>query len=169
MRTTRTWTLPAGVAVLLALAGCGDGPAGDEPALGDAQDATVTATELPSGAGEAVYDGDYDSAFYDQLADYDGEQVTVLGVVDEILSPTAFSIVGPEDSEVGPLLVVDVGASAAFDPGTPVAVNGVVREAFDLETVEERFATDLDGEQLGDWDGGPYIEASVLDFVEGSS
>ncbi|WP_454778488.1 hypothetical protein [Georgenia muralis] len=167
MRTSRAWTVPATAAVLLALVGCADEPAGDEPALGDEETAPASPAETPSG--EPAYDGDYDSAFYDELSDYDGEEVTVVGVVDEVVSPTAFTIVGPDDTEVGPLLVVDVGAVTAADPGSTVTVAGVVHEAFDLELIEEEFATDLDDEQLADWDGGPFLEALVLDLAEGDA
>lgn len=164
MSTSRAWAITVTAAVLV-LSACSE-PAGDEPALGDAESASAAAE---TSSGEPAYDGDYDSAFYDQLSDYDGEEVTVVGIVDEVVSPTAFTIVGPEDTEVGPLLVVDVGAVTAADPGSAVTVAGVVHEAFDLEMIEEEFATDLDDEQLADWDGGPFLEALVLDLAEGDS
>lgn len=165
MRTHRARLMPAAAALLLALGGC----SGDEPASEDGPAGTTAEPEQQTGSGDAAYDGPYDSAFYEAIADYDGEEVTVVGRVDEVVSPTSFTIAGTEDTEVGPLLVVDVGAVGGFEPDMVVAVSGVVHQAFDLEAVEERFNTDLEDELHEEWNGGPYIEAVTIGMPESSA
>lgn len=102
------------VAALVGLAGCSEGEGEVTP------EDTAAEGASSEGTGKA-YDGAYDSAaydsaFYDALDEYEGQEVTVVGEVGEVVSPTAFTIEGAEDTEVGPLLVVDVGATGGFEP-----------------------------------------------------
>ncbi|MCK6210407.1 hypothetical protein KZX45_07620 [Georgenia sp. EYE_87] len=165
MRPRSVWLPPLAVALLLALGGCSD----DEPVNEAGQTRTTAETERETEGGDVAYDGPYDSAFYQTIAEYDGEEVTVIGRVDEVVSPTSFTMAGTEDTEVGPLLIVDVGAVGGFEPDMVVAVSGIVHEAFDLETVEQRFNTDLDDELHEEWNGGPYIEAVTIGMPDTSA
>lgn len=166
MSTLRARTLPVVAAALLALGGCS---AADEPETEQPAATAGAGTDQETGTGrtDPAYDGPYDSEFYDAIADYEGEEVTVAGRVQEVVSPTSFTIVGPEDTEVGPLLVVDVGAVGGFEPDMLVAVSGVVGQALDIEEVEERYTTNLDDELHEDWSGGPYLEAVLIDMTDG--
>lgn len=162
----------------LGLAGCGSDTAGTEEGadVEEVQDEAAAAVdEEPvddeSASGEPmeddaealVYDGVYDTAFYDDYNSYVGEKVTVSAEVDNIISNMAFTIAGTEDTTVEPLLIMHKGEVKELQAGLAVAVTGTVKEGFDLPTVEEEMGVDLDDSVFEDWDGENYIKASSID------
>lgn len=157
LRTTNPFarTAVAGIFALsaLGLSACGD-TAGSEAGT-DVQDVQEETTD--------GYDGVYDSAFYDDVESYDGEQVTVSAEVDEVLDISAFTIAGTDDTTVEPLLVISTTEAAETEVGRAVAVTGTVHESFDFATVEEEMDFDFDESVFEGWDGEPYIVASSID------
>lgn len=109
------------------------------------------------------YDGVYDSAFYEDIESYEGEEVTVSADVNEIISSTSFTIAGTEDTDVESLLVVSATEVSGLEPDLTVAVTGTVQKAFDLPTVEEDLGVDLDDPLYEAYDQEPYIEATMID------
>ena len=114
--------------------------------------------------GPFVYDGIYDQTFYDDYENYVGEEVTVSADVNEIVSPESFTISGTASTTVDALLIV--GATADVEEGEAVQVTGIVRQAFDLPTVEEDMGLDLEDELFGDFEAQNYIEASSVEKLE---
>lgn len=109
------------------------------------------------------YDGLYDQAFYDEKDTYIGEEVILSADVNEIVSPSSFTIAGTDDTTVEPLLVVSAEEMSEVEPGLTVEVTGIVHEAFDLPTVEEEMDLELEDETFEDWDGQSYVEATNVD------
>jgi hypothetical protein len=149
------------VAAVLALSGlgltaCGDDTAGNE-AGADVQD--VTEDDVAVGP----YDGPYDTAFYGDLDSYVGEEVTVSADVNEILSPTSFTIAGTDDTTVEPLLVVGATEVTGLESDLTVSVTGTVQEGFDVAAVEDDLGADLDDELYTEWDGEHYLVAKSVD------
>lgn len=167
MSTTRirprsTRALAAGVMAVaaLGLTACGE----DEDTAGTETGASVE--DVQEGADEDAagpYDGVYDSSFYDDVESYDGETVTLSADVNEVLTPTSFTIAGTDDTEVEELLVVSADASNDLAADLTVEVTGMVHDAFDLTTAEEDLGTDLDDALYEDWDGEPFVEATLVD------
>lgn len=161
-KISKAVALSATVAAAAVLAGCAQGGTGQQ-ASSDSPSGTSTSRTDPQSA-DGGYVGPYNSEFYDALTTYEGEEVTVLGGVDEVVSPTSFTIAGTEDTQVGPLLVVALEATGGLEPDMVVSVTGTVHEALDVADVERRFDTNFDGELHSSWAGGPYIEALVIDL-----
>ncbi|MFH5823460.1 hypothetical protein [Georgenia sp. AZ-5] len=152
-------------AAATALVGCSQGgtdPDQDTDAGAEREETSAPEAEPEDDNGR--YDGPYDSEFYDALGAYEGEEVTVIGEVAEVVSPTSFTIAGTEDTDVGPLLIVSLEATGGLEQDMVVSVTGTVHDAFDITAVEERFKTDLDDDLHQAWSGGPYIEAIVIDL-----
>ncbi|MFH5823465.1 hypothetical protein [Georgenia sp. AZ-5] len=145
------------VAAALALAAC------DEDDTAGPETGADAGTQEGADAVVDPYVGPYDTPFYSDINSYSGQEVTVSGDVDEIVSATAFTIAGTEDTDVAPLLVVSTTEVGGLEPDMTVSVTGTVHEAFDLATLEEQAGTDLDDELFDVWDGEPYIDASSVD------
>lgn len=93
----------------------------------------------------------------------EGQTVTVSANVNEIITPEAFTIAGTEDTTVDPLLVLHKDAEPELKPELTVKVTGTVHVAFDLPAVEKDLDVDLDDALFEDWDGKPYLQASMID------
>lgn len=110
-----------------------------------------------------VYDGDYDSVFYDELDTYVGEEVTLSADVNEVLGDSAFTIAGTDDTSVDEFLVVGADGTEELEPGLTVQVTGIVEETFDVVGVEEELGVDLDDSLYNDWEGEGYLVATAVD------
>lgn len=161
----KLWTRPlartavAGVfaASALSLTACSEDTAGPETGtdVEDVQEEDVAA--------DGPYDGLYDTAFYDDINSYVGEEVTVSADVNEVISPSSITIAGTDDTDVEALLVVSATEGTGLEPDLTVAVTGTVEQAFDLTTVEEDLGVDLDDDLYDAWDQEPYLVASSVD------
>lgn len=155
-RLARASAASALVAGALALSACGGDTSGSEVGadVGD-----IVAEDGPPEA----YDGPYDAGFSEAARSYDGQEVTVSANVNEVVSPTSFTIAGTEATDVDPLLIVSPTKVDGLQEGTAVQVTGTVHQAFDLPTVEEGVRVDLDDSLYGSYDQLPYIEATSID------
>lgn len=148
-------------AAILSVAACGD-TAGSEQGA-DVEDVAEEEPAADDAAAEGAYDGPYDAGFYGEMDSYVGEEVTLSANVNEVISPTAFTIAGTDDTTVDELLVVHPENLPEVSPDLTVGVTGTVMEAFDLVTVEEDLGVDLDDAFYEDWDGEPYLNATSID------
>jgi hypothetical protein len=140
-------------AALSLLTGCGsDNP--EQPETGsDASDIR------PSGDLEDPYDGPYTEDFHDDVEAYAGQEVTLEAAVAEVYSDRAFTVTGPEDADIEPLLVVTDEAVEGLEQGSAVTVAATPHDEFEIEDVEEQLGTDLP-EQVDEWEGEAYLAAS---------
>lgn len=118
---------------------------------------------------DVAFDGDFDSAFVDDYDSLVGQQVTVSAQVNEIVTDSAFTIAGTEDTGVEPLLIVHAGDVAALEQGSAVSVTGTVRDAFDPVDVESELGVELEDEAYADWEGQRYIVADSVDTSIGAT
>ena len=125
---------------------------------GEVVETTGPAADVAAGA----YAGPYDTDFYDEAVTYAGEEVTLSAQINEIISPTAFTIAGTDDTTASPLLIITDQQMPDLEEGRSVEVTGTVQEAFDLPQVEEEMEEDLDDDLFGDYDGQPYIQATEV-------
>jgi hypothetical protein len=164
-RTTRLGTVGALSLAALGLAGCGTSGPETGTDVEDVQEENVV--EEPTAEETAVegtiYDGVYDRDFYDDLDSYERQSVTVSAEVNEIISPSSFTIAGTDETTVEALLVVHDKQLSELQPELTVKVTGTVHKAFDLPTVEEETGLDLEDELYEEWDGEPYIQATEVD------
>ena len=109
---------------------------------------------------EDPYDGFYSEAFRDDIEGYTGLEVSLLGEVQRIVSPIAFTLGGKDDVE--PILVVMHEELGELAPGQAVAVAAVPEETFRVAEVEEAIGSDLPDEAYADWEGRPYLDASIV-------
>ncbi|GAB3349395.1 hypothetical protein [Modestobacter lapidis] len=157
----------------LGLAACG-GTAGDEEGadVADVAQEDVVEEDVTEedAAGEDVatgpFEGPYDSAFYDEVDSYVGEEVVLSADVNEVLSPMSFTIAGTDDTTVESLLVVGAGEDNQLAPETTVEVTGTVEESFVIEDVEEQLGVDLEDELFTDFDQEPYVMAGNVEVLE---
>jgi hypothetical protein len=153
----------AGKAVLVAtsigtltLAGCSENP--EQPSTGtDAAD-----VRGPEDL-EDVYDGPYTPDFHSDVEAYAGQEVTLEADVADVLSAGAFTITGPEGAEVEPLLVVTNRAVEDLAAGDLVTVAGTPQDEFEISAVEDELGVDLDDEAVEEWEGEPYLVASIIE------
>lgn len=140
---------------VVAVSGCGE-------------DAAEPGPDVENAEGDVLvqdYDGAYDTNFFDDLDAYTGVEVMLRGRADDVLSSTAFSIVGEDDPEVDPLLVVDAAGAAQLQPGDSVRVTGTLEPSFDVAAVEQDLDVDLDDAVFEDWADQPYLEASNVEVT----
>ncbi|WP_164700954.1 hypothetical protein [Modestobacter sp. KNN46-3] len=147
-------------ALALVLSGCG----GDDPQEGDL---AVGETDVSDIRGEDdftdPYTGEYDEAFENDLDVLAGTEVTVLGRVEEVLTPSAFTIVGPEGTTVEPLLVVAAEEVGELESGTPVTVAATVGRDFEVTEVEDQLGVDLEDAEFEQWLGREYLAATIVE------
>lgn len=129
------------------LAGCGEETSGPE------QGATVGEIQQDQEPAEAAESED--------VMSFVGQTVTVSADVNEIITPTAFTL--GDDLFGEPLLVVSGEPAPQLNPDSPVQVTGTVMQAFDLVAVESELGVDFDDALFTDFDGEPYIVASNID------
>ncbi|WP_019481319.1 hypothetical protein [Arthrobacter sp. TB 23] len=158
---------------LFVLNGCA-GPDDDLPSL--VNEETAETDEVLEEVSEpaqpyADYTGVYDTAFFDDLEFYVGEEVTIAAIVGEVISPNMFTLVSntvpPEEDVVDidaviikPLLVIHQEDLPELAPGMPVGVIGEVHEEFYPATVEQDLQVDLDNDAFEDWEEQAYLEAA---------
>lgn len=164
-------------AVLWGVSGCSSAAEEEElPAIVETTpDDALSEGDSASVDSFADYTGVYDEQFYDDVEFYVGEEVTVAAIVGEVISPNVFTIVdavnSDEESEEGtdvdmdeviiePLLIVHEQEIAGLTPGEPVGVVGVVREEFNLATIEGELGVDLDEGAFEERDELAYIEVT---------
>jgi hypothetical protein len=112
------------------------------------------------------YVGPYDAAFAGDVGSYVGQVVNLSADVDEVLTPTAFTIAGTDDTTVEALLVVGATEDTDLSPGTTVAVTGTVQESFTVRDAEERLRVDLDDTRFAAWEQQPYVIANSVEVAE---
>ncbi|MCZ2814026.1 hypothetical protein O2W15_21570 [Modestobacter sp. VKM Ac-2979] len=142
-------------AVLLGLSGCGE----EELAVGETDVSDVRSEDDLTDP----YTGEYDEAFREDVDVYAGTEVTVAAQVEDVLSPNSFTIVGPDDTSVEPLLVVVADEVPGLEPGLPVTVAATATLEFDLAEVEGQLGVDLEDEQYGEWEDQPFLLATVVE------
>lgn len=118
-------------------------------------------------AGANAYDSAYNEGFRGQMDTLTGETVTVSATVNEMVSPKSFTIAGTDDTSVDPLLIVTDEDLAEISPGVIVKVTGVVREAFNLPTVEEKMDLEVEDGAMENWDGEPYLQGTGIEILQG--
>lgn len=142
-------------ALVLGLSGCGE----EELAVGE--------TDVTDVRGEDdltdPYTGEYDEAFREDVDVYAGAEVTLRAQVEDVLSPSSFTIVGPEGVAVEPLLVVTADDVAGLEPGLPVTVAATPATEFDVAEVETELGVDLEDEQYAEWDDEPFLLATIVE------
>ncbi|TFV63982.1 hypothetical protein E4P41_03200 [Geodermatophilus sp. DF01-2] len=137
-------------------------PAADEPAAEEPAD--EPAAEEP--AAEGPFEGPFDSAFYDEIDSYVGQEVVLSADVNEVITPTAFTIAGTDDTSVEALLVVSATENNELAPETTVEVTGTVQQAFVVTEVEEELGIDLDDALFADYEQEPYVVAESVEVLE---
>lgn len=142
-------------ALLLGLSGCGE----EELAAGEMEVSDIRGEDDFTDP----YTGEYDSAFREDVDVYAGAEVTVRAQVEDVLSPSSFTIVGPEGVAVEPLLVVATDDVAGLEPGLPVTVAATAAKEFDVAEVETELGVDLDDEQYEEWDDEPFLLATIVE------
>ncbi|SDN76203.1 hypothetical protein [Geodermatophilus sp. DSM 45219] len=153
------------LAAVLVLAGAGlSGCAeDDEGAL-----APDLETEVPDLRGEGDLDDPYigvlDADFYEDLPAYDGQEVTLLAEVAQVLSPRAFTVTAPDDAEVGEVLVVATPDAGDAEPeaGSQVFVAATPVDSFEAGVVAEELGLEVDVAELAEWDEQTFLVAEVL-------
>lgn len=144
----------------LGLTAC-SGTAGDEAGT-DVEDIV----EDDAAAADGPFEGPYDTAFYEDLDSYAGEEVTLSADVNEVITETAFTIAGTDDTTVEALLVVGATEVADLAPEVTVEVTGTVQQAFVLEEAEEELGIDLDDALFDEWEQEPYVVAETVEILE---
>ncbi|GAA4753372.1 hypothetical protein GCM10023328_40790 [Modestobacter marinus] len=142
-------------ALLLGLSGCGE----EELAVGE--------TDVPDIRGEDdftdPYTGEYDEQFREDVDVYAGTEVTVTAQVDDVLGPNSFTIVGPDDTSVEPLLVLVADEVPDLEAGLPVTVAATAAQEFDVAEVETQLGVDLEDEQYEEWEDQPFLLATIVE------
>lgn len=173
MRTRDRHTTRMAVVSLFAVAGLGLAGCGGEETGTDVEDITegevLESSPAAEATGEATetvppvtpYRGPYNQQFYDDRQVYEGQEVTLTGEIEEILSDQAFEISDPEDAEVGSLLVLhNLEQPPALEDGQVVEIVGTVQASFDPATAGEEMGIDLDAMMFEDHEGDPWIQAT---------
>ena len=134
------------------LGGCGED---------DVDDTTAADVDVrPSDDLEDPYDGEYTAAFREDLEAYNGLEVTLLGEVERIVSPVAFTLTG---DDVEPILVIADEELPDLRPGERVALAAEPWEEFELLALEEELGTDLPDDAYAEWEGESYLDASRVE------
>jgi filamentous hemagglutinin family protein len=144
------------------LAGCG-GTAGPETGASVDEIQQEAEPGADVGVGEDAGVG-VDDAAADDVNSYIGQRVTVSAEVNDVLSPSAFTIAGTAGSGgAEELLVIANDPGVVVDEESAAAVTGTVRQAFDLAAAESEFGYDYDDAAFTEYEGEPYIVAESID------
>ena len=152
----------------LTLTACGGGTAGDEAGAdveNVVEDEEVVEDEAVADT-DGPYDGIYDSQFYDEVESYVGGQHDLLADVGEVITSTAFTIAGTDDTTVDELLVVGAAEHNDVEPEVTVEVTGTVMDAFVLTDVEEELDVDLDDALFEEFEDQRYVMAEGVEVLE---
>ncbi|KLU11500.1 MULTISPECIES: hypothetical protein [Kocuria] len=172
----RTTTRRAAASVLavaaLGLAGCGNGESETGTDIEDVQESEVLeSSPAPQEAGEtpadtiAPYSGAYNRDFYDDQALYEGQEVTLTGEVEDVVSPNALQLSDPNDVELGSLLVLHDADLPELQDGALVEVTGTLQASLDVAAAEEDLGADL-GDELADMEGESYVRATEVTVTQ---
>ena len=115
-----------------------------------------------------VFTGAYDAEFREDMSVYTGQEVTLTAQVDELLAPAAFSITSEGGGDVEPLLVIAEDGIEGLQEGWSVTVAATPFDEFDPAEVEGRIDVDLDEDELKEWEGEPYLIASIVEAAAGA-
>jgi hypothetical protein len=165
-RTLRAAAVGVAAASTLLLGACGNDTAGPETGadVGDVQQEPGVADPGVEEPGAGVDPGAFDADFSD-VNSYVGKQVTVSADVNDVISPTAFTIAGTENTAVDELLVLHRAGAPNVTEDSAVTVTGTVRQGFSIADAEAFVGTDLNDNLFTDWNGEHYIEASKIDLT----
>lgn len=92
-----------------------------------------------------------------------GEELTLTGAVQDVITPETFTLVDPTGTTLDPVLVVGAEEIRGLAPDQEVQVTGTVNDDFDIEIAEETLDIQLDDELLTEWQQGLYIEAQQVE------
>ena len=160
-------------AIGAALTGC----AAPEPETGPQEvaplvsETTSAAAELFEDGTAEPYTGPFDADFAaqigtypqtGQISDYEGVEVTLTGVVHEVINPVSVAISDPQDPSVPPLLVVREDPNQPLTEGDPVEVTGTVHAAYNVPAVEENLREPPKDDVLAHYHGQPYVWATAV-------
>ncbi len=125
-----------------------------------------TGTDAPDIRGsqdlEDPYDGPYTDDFHTDVEAYVDQEVTLEASVDRVVSPIAFTITGPDGEDVAPLLVVAQNPLPALEAGQDVVVAATPQDDFSVSAVADRLNAHLPEEPYEEWEGEPYLSASMV-------
>ena len=88
-------------------------------------------------------------------------EVTLTGVVHEVINPVSVAISDPQDPSVPPLLVVREDPNQPLTEGDPVEVTGTVHAAYNVPAVEENLREPPKDDVLAHYHGQPYVWATA--------
>lgn len=175
MKTHHRHTTRMAIAGLVTAAGLGLAGCGNEDTGTDVEDITEGEVAESSPAAEATdgmtgavppvtpYRGPYDQQYYDEQQVYEGQEVTLTGEVEEVLSDQAFEISDPDDAELGSLLVLHtLQEPPALEDGQLVEVVGTVQASFDPATAGEQLGIELTAEGLEDHQDEGWVQATEV-------
>jgi len=165
----RAWNIVAmflmlGAAVFLA--SCG-GAGDDEPASGSGEETAPSGEEAES-AGQAI--GVSVADVTDNPEEFYGKQITLSGLVTEVVDPNAVAIGGGEFIGGEQVLILGAQQLQQIVEGVPegepfeiqqqdlVQATGTLRE-FNIGEVEQEVGYELDDNLFGDWEGQPVLVA----------
>ncbi|MDP9474242.1 MAG: hypothetical protein M3R38_00805 [Actinomycetota bacterium] len=163
----RAWKLgvPLMVASGLFLAGCG---AAEEPAAeANPAETAPAANEEPESAGQAV--GVSVADIVDDPEEFYGKNLTVSGLVGEVVGPNAVTIGGQDGIFEEELLIVGAQPLPELAEGDAVeiAVDDLVQatgtlQEFAVPEFEEALGTELDDNLFGEYEGEPALQAKSV-------
>ena len=137
------------------------------PACGEDDPESSAGDEVPDVRGsedlDDVYNGPYSADLREDLEGYDGQEITVEGTVDRVLSPVAFTLAPPEGEDAEPVLVVVQEAATAPEAGSDVVVAAVAQDEFRSDEVDAELDLPEDDETFEEWEGDPYLLASLVE------
>lgn len=161
-RSRRRVGLGAVTAVVLAgtaaLSACTENP--QQPATGSDAPDIRGPDDL-----EDPYDGPYTDDFHTDVEAYVDQEVTLEASVDRVVSPIAFTITGPDGEDVAPLLVVTADPLPDLETGQDVVVAATPQDDFEVSAVEDRLDAHVPEEPYEEWEGEPYLSASMVSTV----
>lgn len=174
-RTARLALAGVFAAAAAGLAGCGDG--GEEPDAEDviegsvAESAATTeattaapTTDMPVAPAPAnPYVGPYNQQFAEDTQLHEGQQVTLTGEVEEVVSANAMTIEDPDDAELGSLLVVhDLADLPELAEDQVIEVTGTLHASFDASKAGSEAGVELGELDLEDHVGEFWLHATEV-------
>ena len=162
----RTWS-PGALLLMLAsalfLASCG----AEEPAAENPAETAPAANEEPESAGQAI--GVSVADIVDNPEEFYGRNLTVSGLVSEVVGPNAVTIGGQDGIFEEELLIVGAQPLPELAEGEAVeiAVHDLVQatgtlQEFEVPEFEEALGTELDDNLFGEYEGEPALQASSV-------
>ncbi|MEX5261681.1 hypothetical protein [Kocuria sp. CPCC 205263] len=170
--TTRKAVVSLLAAAALGLAGCGNDELETGTDVEDIQESEVMESSPAPQEGEetpadvvAPYSGAYNRDFSDDRALYEGQEVTLTGEVDDVVSPNALQLSDPDDVELGSLLVLHDADLPELQDGALVELTGTLQASLDVAAAEEDLGADL-GDELADMEGESYVRATDVTVTQ---